>query len=77
MPNIIHAQDADMFGRNKVQKFQAEFEAKWNEPETVMLQAQWLKYPPEIRAQMLTMMDPEMRAIMEGFNGDKLADKTV
>jgi len=66
-----------MFGRNKVQKFQAEFEAKWNEPETVMLQAQWLKYPPEIRAQMLTMMDPEMRAIMEGFNGDKLADKTV
>ena len=68
MPNIFHAQDADMFGRNKVQKFQAEFEAKWNEPETVMLQAQWMKYTPEMQAQMLSMMDPEMRAIMEGFS---------
>ena len=72
-PNIFHAQDADMFGRNKVQKFQAEFDARCSEPETVLLQAQWQKYPPEMQAQMLSMMDPEMRAIMEGFNGNKLA----
>lgn len=74
MPNIFHAQDAEMFGRQQVAKWQAEFDAKWNEPETVMIDAMWAQIPDPIKEQMRTMMDPELLAIVEGGNyGNKLA----
>lgn len=72
MPNILHAQDAEMFGRNKVQDWEAQFMARWNEPETVIAQAQWQSYPEEVRAVMRTMMDADILAIVEGNHGTKL-----
>lgn len=75
MPNILHAQDAEMFGRQKVEKWQADFDAKWNEPETVMIDAVWAQIPDPIKQQMRMIMDPELLAIVEGGNnyGNKLA----
>lgn len=73
MPNILNAQDAEMFARNKFDKWQAEFMARWEEPETVMIDAMWQGIPEDYRAIMRTMMDPDMLAIVEGKNGNKLA----
>jgi len=68
MPNIFHAQDAEMWGRNKFDDWQAKFMAQWDEPETVMVQAMWQGIPEDTRAMMRTMMDPDMLAIVEGFD---------
>lgn len=74
MPNIFHAQDAEMWGRDKFARWQSKFLAQWEEPETVAVQAMWQGIPEETRAVMRSMMDPDMLAIVEGFgNGNKLA----
>lgn len=74
MPNVFHAQDAEMWGRDKFSRWQRDFMAKWEEPETVMIEAAWKNIPEQYRAIMRTMMDPDMRSLMEGFdNGNNLA----
>ena len=74
MTNILNAQDAEMYGRNKIEKWRRQFEARWNEPETVMVQAQWAQIPDMYKEIMRGMMDADMLAIVEGGkNGNKLA----
>ena len=73
MTNIMNAQDAEMYGRNKIEKWRRQFEARWNEPETVMVQAQWAQIPDMYKEIMRGMMDADMLAIVEGGNGNKLA----
>jgi len=78
MPDIRNAWDAEMMGRNKFADWQAKFMAKWHDPEMVAVQAMWQKIrqtaAPGVIEAMKSKMDPDMRAIMEGFdNGNNVA----
>lgn len=71
MKNILHAQDAWMYGNEKFQRWMAEFEARWNEPEAQMAADMWARIPEPYKAQMRQLLDPELLNVLEaGYGND-------
>ncbi len=68
--NLLHAQDAFMFGSEKFKKWEADFEARWNEPEARLAADLWNRQPDHIKQLARPMMDPDLLNILEGTDGN-------
>ena len=64
--DALRAADASLFGKSRFEKWRDRFEAQWNAPDMVMVDAIWQSLPEDVRQSIRMVAPPELTEALEG-----------